>query len=71
MLQLTRKLNEQIVIETPSGEVIVVEVCHMRRNQVRVGIDASRDAKIYRREIYDKIKESESTQDTKLDLVGS
>lgn len=50
MLILTRKPGEQLTVVTPSGEVITIEITNMRRHQVRIGIEAARDIKIYRTE---------------------
>jgi carbon storage regulator len=47
MLVLSRKLNEKIVID--GG--IVVTVVKIDRNQVRLGIEAPGDVRIYREEI--------------------
>jgi len=47
MLVLSRKLNEKIVID--GG--IVVTVVKIDRNQVRLGIEAPGDVRIFREEI--------------------
>lgn len=48
MLVLTRKVGEAIVIE--GGITIVIK--EIRRGQVRIGVLAPNDTKIYREEIY-------------------
>jgi carbon storage regulator len=53
MLILTRKLGESIHI----GDQIKVTLLEIHGNQVRIGIDAPKDTKIYREEVYDKIME--------------
>lgn len=53
MLILTRKPGESLYI----GDDIKVTVVEIKGNQVRVGIDASRDKRIYREEIYLQILE--------------
>lgn len=53
MLALTRKAGERIVI----GDNIVVTVVHIKGDNVRVTIDAPKEVKIYRGEIYDAIAE--------------
>ncbi|MBI5197920.1 MAG: carbon storage regulator CsrA [Nitrospirae bacterium] len=53
MLILTRKLGESINI----GDQIKVTILEIHGNQVRIGIDAPKDTKIYREEVYDKILE--------------
>jgi carbon storage regulator len=47
MLVLSRKLNEKIVID--GG--IVISVVKIDRNQVRVGIEAPSDVRVYREEL--------------------
>ena len=47
MLVLSRKMNEKIVID---GN-IVVTVVKIDRNQVRIGIEAPNDVRIFRDEI--------------------
>ena len=51
MLVLTRKPGERIVI----GDDIVVTIAEIRGEHVRVTIDAPKEIKIYRGEIYDAI----------------
>jgi carbon storage regulator len=53
MLVLTRKLNEKIRI----GNNIVINVLAINENQIKLGIDAPSDVKIYREEIYEKVKD--------------
>ena len=54
MLVLSRKLNEKIVID--GG--IVVTVVKIEGGQVRLGIEAPRDVKVFREEIVDKSSRS-------------
>lgn len=51
MLALTRKVGERIVI----GDDIVVTVVSVKGDSIRVTIDAPKEIKIYRGEIYDAI----------------
>lgn len=51
MLVLTRKLGEGIVI----GDDVTITIVEMKGGNVRIGIDAPRDKKIYRQEIFDRI----------------
>jgi carbon storage regulator len=53
MLVLSRKVNEKIVID--GG--IVVTVVKIEGGQVRLGIEAPRDVKVYREEILTKSRE--------------
>ncbi|MCX7780182.1 MAG: carbon storage regulator CsrA [Negativicutes bacterium] len=53
MLALTRKVGEKIVI----GDNITLTVVEVKGETVRLGIDAPKDIKIYRGEIYQAIIE--------------
>ena len=54
MLVLTRKLGESIAID----DRITITVIALKGNQVKLGIDAPAETKIYRQEIYAKIMEA-------------
>lgn len=47
MLVLTRRIGERIVI----GEDVTVTVLEVRGDQVRLGVDAPRDVKVFREEV--------------------
>ena len=51
MLALTRKVGEQIVI----GDNIVITVAGVKGESVRLTIEAPKEIKIYRKEIYEEI----------------
>ena len=51
MLALTRKVGERIVI----GDNIVLTIVDIKGDSIRLGIDAPKEIKIYRGEIYDAI----------------
>ena len=51
MLALTRKVGERIVI----GDNIVVTVVSVKGDSIRITVDAPKEIKIYRGEIYDAI----------------
>ncbi len=53
MLVLTRKPRQQIMI----GDHIVINVVEVQGENVRIAIEAPRDIKIYRGEIYRAIQE--------------
>lgn len=59
MLVLSRKLNESIVI----NDSIVITVCDIDKDRVRIGIDAPKDIRVFRKELLDnaKIINEEST----------
>ena len=52
MLILTRKLGEVIRV----GDDVTVRVLEVRGNQVRLGVEAPPDVRIYREEIYRVIR---------------
>jgi carbon storage regulator len=51
MLALTRKAGERIVI----GDNVTITVVEVKGDSIRLAIDAPREIKIYRGEIYDAI----------------
>jgi carbon storage regulator len=53
MLVLTRKENEKIRI----GKDIVLNIISTSENNIRIGIEAPKNIKIFREEIYQSIKE--------------
>ncbi len=53
MLVLTRKENEKIRI----GKDIVLNIVSISENNIKLGIEAPKDVKIFREEIYQSIKE--------------
>jgi len=53
MLVLTRKIGETITID----DHIKITVVQIKGKQVRVGIDAPKETKIYREEVYTAIQE--------------
>ena len=54
MLVLARKQEESIII----GDSIEIKVLEIRGDQIRVGIIAPYDIPIYRKELYEKIKQA-------------
>ena len=57
MLILTRKVGEMIRI----GDAVVIRVLEVRGSQVRLGVDAPADVRIFREEVY------RASQDAKTD----
>ena len=53
MLILSRKTNERIII----GEDIEIAVVDIRGDQVKLGIVAPKNVKVYRQEVFDAIQE--------------
>ncbi|HPE67910.1 MAG TPA: carbon storage regulator [Thermotogota bacterium] len=54
MLVLNRRKDEEIIIETPGGQ-IVIKVVEVDNRSAKLGIEAPRDFAIYRRELYEKV----------------
>ena len=52
MLVLSRKKNEQIVID----ENVVVTIVQIRGDKVRVGIEAPKDVPVHRKEVHEAMK---------------
>ena len=65
MLALTRKVGERIVI----GDNVVITIVNIQGENIRVAIDAPKDIKIYRGELYDSIVQ-ENKQAAVLSPVG-
>ena len=53
MLVLTRKSDESIKL----GDDITIKIVEIKGNSVRLGIEAPDGLRIYRKELYEKIKE--------------
>jgi carbon storage regulator len=58
MLVLTRKLGESIAID----DHIKIRVVQIKGKQVRLGIEAPKDTKIHREEVYMAIQDQQSLQ---------
>ena len=56
MLVLSRKKNEQIVID----ENIVLTVVQIRGDKVRIGIEAPKDIPIHRKEVHEAMKREQA-----------
>ena len=70
MLVLTRKTGDGIII----GDDIIIKIIEMKGGGVRIGIEAPKDKKIYRQEVYDRIieenKEAMQWNMTDLDAIS-
>lgn len=71
MLVLARKTNESIIIND-SIEVIVIDI---KGDQIKLGINAPRTIKIYRKEVYEEIERQNSiaavSDDINLNKLGN
>jgi carbon storage regulator len=52
MLILSRKVDERIII----GDDILVSIVDIKGDQVKLGIQAPKEIKVYRQEVYDAIQ---------------
>jgi len=66
MLVLTRKPGERLMI----GDNIVLTVVEVKGDNIRIGIDAPREVKVYRGEIYDAIVAENRQAALSTDLTG-
>lgn len=66
MLILTRKVGEMIRI----GDMVTVRVLEVRGSQVRLGVDAPTDVRIFREEVYRAIQDG-SADGTKPPAAGA
>lgn len=57
MLILTRRAGEGLMI----GENIEIRVLSVRRNQIRLGIQAPKETPVHREEIWQRIKQGQTT----------
>jgi carbon storage regulator len=64
MLVLTRKIGEGIII----GDDIKITVVELKGGGVRIGIDAPRELKVHRQEVFDRIKQ-ENKEATQWDIA--
>ncbi len=67
MLILSRKINEKIKI----GEDITLTILEVRGDQVKIGVEAPKDVKVFRQEVYESIqKENMEAAKQPEDLTG-
>lgn len=59
MLVLTRRLGEEIVIPALDVSIRLLEI---RGDKARIGFDGPADVQIHRREVWDRIVESEKLE---------
>ncbi len=53
MLILARKINESIMV----GDLVEISIVDIKGDQVKLGINAPRSVKVYRREVYQLIQQ--------------
>ncbi len=71
MLVLSRKINQSIVI----GDNIEIMLVDIRGDQIKLGINAPKTVKIFRKEVYEEIErqnvEAIKSSSTSLDILKS
>jgi len=69
MLILSRKIEEEIKI----GDSITIKILGIHEGQVRIGIDAPKDLKVFRAEIYQQIQKenADASKVTKSDVASA
>lgn len=56
MLVLSRRIDEEIVIETPQGQIYVMVISVDIKGKVRLGVSAPREVPVHRREVLERIQ---------------
>ncbi|MBF0406000.1 MAG: carbon storage regulator CsrA [Candidatus Riflebacteria bacterium] len=67
MLVLTRKIDEKIII----GDDIQIVLVDIGKDQVKIGINAPKNVKVHRYEVYEEIQREnrEAAKSKKVDLI--
>jgi carbon storage regulator len=58
VLILTRKVGESIMI----GESVEVKILGLRAGQIKIGIEAPKDLKVHREEVYERIRAEQESE---------
>jgi carbon storage regulator len=68
VLILTRRIGEKLVID----ENVIITIMAAKGSQVRIGIEAPRNVKVYREEIYQRIlKEQKALNHSQWAKIGT
>ena len=68
MLILSRKTDQQIKI----GDDITITIIDIHGDQVKIGVDAPRDVKVFRQEVFNAIKtENTAAASVNTDSIGA
>ena len=63
MLILTRRVGETLMI----GDDVTITVLGVKGNQVRIGVNAPKDVAVHREEIYQRIQQEKTGEDSDSD----
>jgi carbon storage regulator len=66
MLILSRKMGESIHV----GDSVIVTVLGVARGQVKIGIEAPKELTVHREEIYRRIQDEKSGEESKDTAAG-
>lgn len=68
MLILSRKTDQQIKI----GENITITIIDIKGDQVKIGVEAPKDVKVFRQEVFNAIRnENTAASDVNNDIVST
>ncbi len=60
MLVLTRKPEESIIVVSPGGDTMEIHLAKIDNDRAKIGIEAPTDFRIFRKEVYDMVLQSNS-----------
>ena len=60
MLVLTRKPEESIIVVSPGGDTMEIHLAKIDNDRAKIGIEAPADFRIFRKEVYDMVLQSNS-----------
>ena len=67
MLILTRKTNEKIKI----GNEITLSIIEIKGEQVKIGVEAPKEVKVFRQEVFNAIKNENRAAATSQESIGA
>ena len=67
MLILTRKTNEKIKI----GNEITLSIIEIRGEQVKIGVEAPKEVKVFRQEVFNAIQNENRAAATSQESIGA